>query len=183
MERDWTNVLRELNEALFEVLDDDDREALADRPDPDWLGEPPATDGEVAAAEARLGVRFPEAYASFLRASDGWRCAAGFPLGLVSLLPAARVFWMNRDRHREPAQFREYLAANPALLDPPAAPRDDLLDRLLCVGESDGNECLLLVTGAATTDWPLVSYHPELGFSHRPAFARLFLDELEGENG
>ena len=181
MKPDWTAVLLELNGALFEVLDDDDREELATRPDSDWLGEPPASAAEVEAAEARLGVRLPLAYASFLRASNGWRGAGGFPLGIVSLLPAAGVFWMRRDRHRLPSPFREYLVSNPALLDPPALPGDDVLDRILCVGESDGNECLLLVTGSARDDWPLVLYHPELGFSHRPVFARLFLDELEEE--
>ncbi len=178
MARDWASVLTELNAALLEALDEDEREAIAGRPDPGWLGEPPAPEAEVAAAEARLGVRFPAAYASFLRASDGWRGAGGFPLGLVSLLPAAGVFRLRDDRHREPARFRAYLEANPALLDPPLPPGADPLDRLLCVGESDGNECLLLVTGAATDDWPVVCFHPELGLSHRPGFARLFLDEL-----
>lgn len=36
-----------------------------------WLGFDPATEGEVLAAEQRLGVRFPPTYRNFLLASNG----------------------------------------------------------------------------------------------------------------
>lgn len=53
-----------------------------------WLGEPPAEEEAIAAAETRLGLRLPDSYKAFLRISDGWH----FPspaLGL--LLPSARI--------------------------------------------------------------------------------------------
>lgn len=179
MTYDWPAALRELNEALFEVIEEDELEFLAARPDPKWLGEPPATDDEIRAAEAALGVRFPAAYTSFLRASNGWYgMVGGFPLGITSLLGVGRVFWMRTDRHRETDRFRDHLAAHPELVDPPARPGEDLLDRVLCIGESDGNECILLIVGASEDDWPIVLWHPEIGFSERPGFTDLFRDEL-----
>ncbi|MBI4492581.1 MAG: SMI1/KNR4 family protein [Chloroflexi bacterium] len=38
-----------------------------------WLGYPPATDEEIAAAEARLGTRLPASYQAFLKVTNGWR--------------------------------------------------------------------------------------------------------------
>ncbi|MGG5818156.1 SMI1/KNR4 family protein [Falsiroseomonas sp. HW251] len=43
-----------------------------------WLGEPPATEEEIAAAEARLGIRLPGSYRGFLRVSNGWNHPSSF---------------------------------------------------------------------------------------------------------
>lgn len=43
-----------------------------------WLGFAPATEDEVAAAEARLGVRLPPSYREFLLTTNGWRDAGCF---------------------------------------------------------------------------------------------------------
>ncbi|AXB44694.1 hypothetical protein A4R43_21115 [Amycolatopsis albispora] len=43
-----------------------------------WLGFAPATEDAVAAAEVRLGCRFPPSYREFLLTTDGWRQAGQF---------------------------------------------------------------------------------------------------------
>ncbi|HET6502555.1 MAG TPA: SMI1/KNR4 family protein [Amycolatopsis sp.] len=43
-----------------------------------WLGFAPATEDEVAAAEARLGMRLPPSYREFLLSTNGWRNAGCF---------------------------------------------------------------------------------------------------------
>lgn len=41
-----------------------------------WLGLPPASEDQIAAAEARLGVKLPPSYREFLGVSNGWRFLA-----------------------------------------------------------------------------------------------------------
>jgi hypothetical protein len=43
-----------------------------------WLGYPPATDDEIAAAEQRLGTVLPASYRAFLRVTNGWRPTSPF---------------------------------------------------------------------------------------------------------
>ncbi|MFI9503703.1 SMI1/KNR4 family protein [Nocardia sp. NPDC052566] len=43
-----------------------------------WLGYAPATEGDVAAVEERLGLRLPPSYRDFLLTTDGWRHAGVF---------------------------------------------------------------------------------------------------------
>ncbi|CAL9535313.1 hypothetical protein SUDANB171_04107 [Streptomyces sp. enrichment culture] len=60
-----------------------------------WAGRPPATEEAVAAAEARLGLRFPPSYRGFLLTTDGWDdvgCWAG------PVLPLARTGWLRDTR-------------------------------------------------------------------------------------
>ena len=42
-----------------------------------WLGFPGATETELMAAEARLGIRFPPSYRSFLHYTNGWQLLNG----------------------------------------------------------------------------------------------------------
>ena len=73
-----------LEEDEVEVLDEGGR---LER----WLGEEPAREETVAAAEGRLGVRFPPSLRGFLLASDGWVRVSGW----VDLVyPCGRVAWM-----------------------------------------------------------------------------------------
>src|SRR5205823_4641574 len=43
-----------------------------------WLGYPPASERQIAAAEARLGATLPPSYRAFLRVSNGWRRTSPF---------------------------------------------------------------------------------------------------------
>ena len=55
-----------------------------------WLGYRRASKGEIATAEARLGVTFPPSYREFLQVSNGWRMTTGF---VRRLRPVNEVQW------------------------------------------------------------------------------------------
>ncbi len=178
----WKRSLKRLNELLLEVvadeLDEPSYEYLAEQPDPRWLGAPPASARAIASAEERLGLTLPEAYRGFLLASDGWVRADGFPHRMAGLLDTTRIFWMRNDRSREAQQFRDFLGDNDDLLDPPLGPDEDPIDRLLCIGDFDGNECILYVVGTRSDDWPVLVWDPEDGFVRHPGLVELFRKEL-----
>ncbi len=62
-----------------------------------WLGYSGATEEQIAAAEARLGIRFPPSYRSFLGLSNGWSVLTYFTGQLWS---TDRVAWF-RERNQE----------------------------------------------------------------------------------
>lgn len=73
-----------LEESELEVLEEEGR---LER----WLGEEPASQEAVVAAEERLGVRFPPSLRGFLLASNGWPRVSGW----VDLVyPCGRISWM-----------------------------------------------------------------------------------------
>ncbi|MDJ1643873.1 SMI1/KNR4 family protein [Streptomyces pakalii] len=73
-----------LDEEQLDALDQDERVEA-------WLGEAPARDEALAAAEERLGVRFPAGLRGFFLASDGWTRLDGWVDGVH---PCDRVVWM-----------------------------------------------------------------------------------------
>jgi len=64
-----------------------------------WCGRSPATESEIRAAEARLGVKFPPSYRLFLSLSNGWRIFNSF---VEQLLPVQEI---DRFRRRDPESF------------------------------------------------------------------------------
>ncbi|WP_424570486.1 SMI1/KNR4 family protein [Streptomyces sp. CH-036] len=73
-----------LDEEQLDALDQDERVEA-------WLGEAPAREEALAAAEERLGVRFPAGLRGFFLASDGWTRLDGWVDGVH---PCDRVVWM-----------------------------------------------------------------------------------------
>ncbi|MFD2420853.1 SMI1/KNR4 family protein [Amycolatopsis pigmentata] len=73
---EWTPWLRRWSEEWISTSEPGelDPAVLRDR----WLGFAPATEEQVAAAEARLGARLPPSYREFLLTTNGWRDAGGF---------------------------------------------------------------------------------------------------------
>ncbi|HEX5504454.1 MAG TPA: SMI1/KNR4 family protein [Thermomicrobiales bacterium] len=55
-----------------------------------WLGYPGATEAQLSAAEARLGVRLPPSYRQFLAVTNGWRHTGTF---IDRLWPAEEIDW------------------------------------------------------------------------------------------
>ncbi|MFD4126365.1 SMI1/KNR4 family protein [Streptomyces globisporus] len=77
---------------LVDLLDDEQLDALdQDERVEAWLGEAPARDEALAAAEERLGVRFPAGLRGFFLASDGWTRLDGWVDGVHR---CDRVVWM-----------------------------------------------------------------------------------------
>ncbi|MFJ3706237.1 MULTISPECIES: SMI1/KNR4 family protein [Streptomyces] len=78
---------------LVDLLEEEELEAFdrGERVKP-WLGEAPAREEALAAAEERLGVRFPPSVRGFFLASDGWTPLAASWVGGVR--PCDRVVWM-----------------------------------------------------------------------------------------
>ncbi|MGW9301305.1 SMI1/KNR4 family protein [Streptomyces cyaneofuscatus] len=79
-------------EELGDLLDEDQLEALDQGGNVElWLGEAPARKEALAAAEERLGVRFPPSLRGFFLASDGW---TRFDDHLDGVHPCGSVEWM-----------------------------------------------------------------------------------------
>jgi cell wall assembly regulator SMI1 len=55
-----------------------------------WLGFPAATEAEIAAAEARLGIALPPSYRTFLGVTNGWRTTKTF---IERLRPVGEIAW------------------------------------------------------------------------------------------
>ncbi len=63
-----------------------------------WLGEPAASEAQIAAAEARLGIALPVSYRAFLRVSNGWNHPSSFigrirPVEEIAPFVAANRDW------------------------------------------------------------------------------------------
>jgi hypothetical protein len=75
---DWAEFLDRFNKAILGYLEagyDDyvDEDDIPDLIESGWMGFPGATEAQIAAAEARLNVKFPASYRSFLQVSNGFR--------------------------------------------------------------------------------------------------------------
>ena len=69
---DWQNLMARWNAAL---LADSEIDSYVEPEviDSSWLGFPGATEGQIAAAQHRLGVSLPPSYREFLKHTNGWR--------------------------------------------------------------------------------------------------------------
>lgn len=73
---EWVSLLQQWNE---DILNSSDAAYLPEEVlRTGWLGFPPATEEEIQAAEARLGVRLPDSYREFLKVTNGWRMTSPF---------------------------------------------------------------------------------------------------------
>lgn len=111
-------------------------------------------------------MRLPDDYRAFLRASDGFLTLAGSALG-CSLEPVGKLGWF-RDRDvrtgRLDAYRPDFGGADPGDVSPERSVEADEPERTLLIGESDGNECVLLLPPGIDNDWEIWTYDPEAGF-------------------
>ncbi|MGE3273018.1 MAG: SMI1/KNR4 family protein [Chloroflexota bacterium] len=87
----WQNLLTRWNAELLarpEILER--VPGATDAAATGWLGYPPATASQIAAAEARIGKRLPPSYRAFLEVSNGWRVLGDFHW---DILPTERIEW------------------------------------------------------------------------------------------
>ena len=180
----WSTVVQRLSAKLFAEADEDDLAVLAAEAPGSLerrsLAFPGATEETIALKEATLGVRLPDDYRAFLLASNGFRTLRGLPFGLCSLLPVEHIGWF-RDKDTRTgrlAGFLERHASGETMEDPfDVAPED--FERTLLIGESDGNECILLLPPRDEAEWTLWTFHPETGFEVDDSFTDFMESALE----
>jgi hypothetical protein len=92
----WKPFLTEWSQALLQW----DRVREAAPPEAvqsGWVGRPGASGAELAAAEARLGIRLPPSYRQFLAVSNGWGQLTDF---IYNLWSAEEIEWLPvRNQH------------------------------------------------------------------------------------
>ncbi|HEY1014543.1 MAG TPA: SMI1/KNR4 family protein [Herpetosiphonaceae bacterium] len=138
-----------------------------------WLGRPPCPPGELAAAEARLGLALPENYRQFLLASNGFGELWNGP----ALLPAAEIGPLRQ--LLDPEIFEIYQDYGDDVAGPLAAS--------IWVSDLDGDSMVLLIPpGVAGNDWETWQFASWLlGEVRYPSFRsfveRLLLDAEAGD--
>src|SRR5688500_16986147 len=70
---------------------------LNDRSNPSFAPNAPATNEQITAQEAKLGLQFPPSYRAFLQTSNGLRNLSGDQIGLREV---ERLKWFRKE-HRE----------------------------------------------------------------------------------
>jgi len=141
-----------------------------------WLGYQPATDGQIAAAEARLGIALPPSYRSFLLTTNGWTLTSP---AIFRLWPVEQVDWF-RVRNREWIEgfTGGYLHGG---WEPPADAEIHDLPHVLEVSDV-GDEAVLLLNPRAVVDgeweaWFFANWNP--GATRYPSFRALMEAERE----
>lgn len=89
--REWRDYLAAYAEEFLRTANEYERSSLDEtRLATCWLGRPPAGERTIAAAQERLGVRFPPSFRGFLQASDGWDGVGGW---VDKIYPCGEVEW------------------------------------------------------------------------------------------
>jgi len=70
---DWKPFLEKWSRAILESPEVEHFDLPTEMIQSGWLGLPAATEEQIAAAEARLGIRLPPSYCSFLQMTNGWQ--------------------------------------------------------------------------------------------------------------
>jgi hypothetical protein len=133
-----------------------------------WIGVPPASAADIAAAQARLERSLPRSYRAFLAITDGWPVLS-FDFGRVR--PVAELDWVAA---ADPG-FYEVVCADHGYQWPPDS--DDgppLMNRCLLLSSGHSTDIFLYDTGRvgadgewATTCW--TSWYPGAG-DRQPSF-------------
>jgi hypothetical protein len=191
MDYDWKTLLAPVSARLLDTADSNDIDWLR-RSDPEaervlasgWLGYPGATEAQIAAAEARLGKSLPPDYRQFLLLTNGWRDFRQYPFGLVRLLPVEEidgiVAYDDRERIGRVEAWLE-LKTTGQLSEYEDEPPEDHFRATILIGESDGNECIMLNPLGVNDrgEWEAWIYHNETGISIYASFWELMQERTE----
>jgi hypothetical protein len=88
---DWNSFLERWNRAILDLPDIEEHDIPAQIRKSGWLGFSPATEAEIAAVEARLGIALPPSYREFLLVSNGWHDTG---TDIESILPIDEIDWL-----------------------------------------------------------------------------------------
>jgi hypothetical protein len=100
-EFEWEPFLKQWSQVILAAPDFEPADLPSDVIESGWLGLPGATDDQIRAAEARLGVDLPPSYRAFLKVTNGWRFTGGFAR---RLLPVEEIDWLR-------VQYQEWIQA------------------------------------------------------------------------
>lgn len=135
---DWESFLRQWSQDILDSIGDDERRCLLPEIlDSGWLGYPGATEDEIARAEARLGVKLPPSYRTFLEVTNGWRQTAS------KMANYNHRFWSTEDIERFAVRHSQWIRAfidRTEILEIPLEDEfQELNDRWEPVGISDND--------------------------------------------
>ncbi|MEU1322797.1 SMI1/KNR4 family protein [Streptomyces microflavus] len=159
------------DQELADLLDEDEWDLLEEEGRLErWLGEAPFPEDELAAAEERLGVRFPPSLRGFFLASNGWKRVKGW-VDLVH--PCGEVAWM-RDSDAGSGVIRIY-GEDPA--------NDDYVQLFRRSIEVAGGEDFWLLdptSAGPDGEWAAYLFAPKYGdLQEFSSFSALFHDGYE----
>lgn len=125
---EWRALLQELSDLA--IADPEIRAKLSDEQVANrWLGEAPATDAQIAAAEKRLRITLPPTYVAFLKVSNGWNYPDPF---VVRLASTDEIEWTRIGDPRLIQGWREGASYAAEQYGPaPPGPEDHLADTLM----------------------------------------------------
>ena len=201
MSVEWPTLLRRISAHLLDITEGDEHareltwllaagdehdraaEEAKIRTESRWLGFPGASEEAIVARERALGITLPEDYRAFLRASNGFLSMHGFPNGISTLSPVEEIGWLrDLDNGRLEAYARAFGDRDGDDIPDEWYVDQDEFARTLRIGESDGNECILLkppgpgVQLPNWNQWEVWLYDPEAGFDILDDTPHTFLD-------
>lgn len=144
------------------------------------LGFPGADEADIAAAEARLGTRFPPSYREFLKASNGWEAMGAAAPG--KLWSTTEIEWLSV-RNQELIEDAGTFECGPEMhlaqqLRDPCWYHGPYMERALEISDW-GDACILFLCPDVVTPegewecWEYASWHP--GAHRYPSFGHWFL--------
>lgn len=148
-----------------------------------WLGEPGATEAEIASAEQRIGVRLPPSYRAFLAETNGFDHIGPF---IYRLYSAAEIEWF---RVRNPDWIEAYqigddISAEEHLAHPEDSVRfrTAYLSSCLQISEEGDSAVVLMNPEVVNEDgewetWFFANWAP--GARRYPSFSAYVESELE----
>lgn len=138
-----------------------------------WFGFAPASVEAIEATEKRLGISLPSSYRQFLLVSNGWTAYQDFPYYLTNLLQVEKIDWFTKlDDVGRIDGYKRFIKETPQDDDDNWNVPLDQLEQILMIGESDGNECLLLNPAVKSyeNECEAWQYHNEMGFERWGSF-------------
>lgn len=172
--QEWRRYLLEYGDLLLSTLNEDERSNFtAQQWETRWLGRDPASEGDIAAAERRLGVRFPPSLRSFLLTSDGWYRSST----VDEVLGCADINWMRECSHGpyliEISEFED--------ADDIDFPPVQLFERALEVAGGNGYSWLLdPVSAGPDGEFPVYKFLiPGAAFEKYTDFAAIFHSDCQ----
>ncbi|MTD53464.1 SMI1/KNR4 family protein [Amycolatopsis pithecellobii] len=167
---DWRGYLGEYGAVYVRTANEYQRSSLTtEQIESHWLGAEPADEQTIAAAEQRLGIRFPPSLRVFLTVTDGWQGLGGW---VHEISPCAELDWL-----RNTGTGEELIDIYAEVEQEEGEPSEllALFRRALVIA---GGEDLWLLDPAEIQpdgEWTAYEFAPKYGEAEEyPGFAELF---------